>query len=196
MSSPNLQPTRRQFLFRGFALAAVSIGAAMPDTSQAQSQKDWRQVLLDRDRWLSLERASTGEKGQFLYYRFGQGFDWRGYSIACHLLRDVESQVTYRMNPKLLDLLYIIQSWLRVNQLPFHIAIMSGYRTPEHNARLAKAARKSEHMNGNAADIRISGLGVDALNRLAQAVRVGGVGIYPHNGFVHVDVGRVREWKG
>ncbi len=178
------------------ASAAGVASLAMPAVSQAIPQKDWRQIMLDRDRWLSMERGVTGEKGQFLYYHYGRGFDRRGYDIACYLLRDVESNVTFAMNPKLIDLLFLIQGWLRVNQMPFHIVINSGYRTPAHNARLAKAAKESEHMKGNAADIRIPGLSVDALTRLAKAVGVGGVGFYPHNGFVHVDVGRVREWTG
>lgn len=176
--------------------AAGVAALAMPTVGQAIPQKDWRQIMLDRDRWLSMERGVTGEKGQFLYYHYGRGFDRHGYDIACYLLRDVESNVTFAMNPKLIDLLFLIQGWLRVNQMPFHIVINSGYRTPAHNARLAKAARESEHMKGNAADIRIPGLSVDALTRLAKAVGVGGVGFYPHNGFVHVDVGRVREWTG
>ncbi|MCV4079537.1 DUF882 domain-containing protein, partial [Pseudomonas aeruginosa] len=86
--------------------------------------------------------------------------------------------------------------WVNFPSAPTHIVILSGYRTPEHNSRLAKAAKNSEHVKGNAADIRIPGLKVDALTRLAKAVGVGGVGIYSRNGFVHVDVGRVREWKG
>lgn len=187
---------RRRFLSLALKGAAGVATLGMPALSQAIPQKDWRQIMLDRDRWLSMERGVTGEKGQFLYYHYGRGFDRHGYDIACYLLRDVESNVTFAMNPKLIDLLFLIQGWLRVNQMPFHIVINSGYRTPAHNARLAKAARESEHMKGNAADIRIPGLSVDALTRLAKAVGVGGVGFYPHNGFVHVDVGRVREWTG
>ena len=152
--------------------------------------------IRDRDRWLSLERGATGEKAQFRYYKFGNGFEKQGYNIACHLLRDVEAGVTFGMNPKLLDTLYLIQGYLRIKKMPFHIIIQSGYRTPAHNARLAKAAKKSQHVLGNAADIRIPGLETDALTRLAKAIGVGGVGFYPHNGFVHVDVGRVREWTG
>ncbi|MDD2139670.1 DUF882 domain-containing protein [Pseudomonas putida] len=154
-------------------------------------------MLLDRDRWLSLERGVTGEKAQFRYYKFGKGFEQQGYNMACHLLRDVEAGVTFRMNPKLLDTLWLIQGYLRIKKMPFHIIIQSGYRTPEHNARLAKAAKKSQHVLGNAADIRIPGLKTETLRQLAKAIGVGGVGFYPHNtGFVHVDVGRVREWTG
>lgn len=189
--------SRRRFLTLGVTtFTAGALGAALPAIAANKPQKDWRQVLLDRDRWLSLERAKTGEKAQFRYYRYRVGFDREGYNIACHLLRDVESGVTYAINPKLIDLLFLIQGWLRVNGMPFHIIIHSGYRTPAHNARLAKAGKKSEHVNGNAADIRIPGVGTDTLNRLAKAVGVGGVGFYPNDKFVHVDVGRVREWRG
>lgn len=188
---------RRQILSWGFTTIAAGLaGVITASPAQAQPQKDWRQVLLDRDRWLSLERGATGEKGQFRYYKFGFGFEREGYNIACHLLRDVEAGVSYAINPKLLDTLFLIQGWLRVNKMPFHIIIQSGYRTPDHNARLAKAAKKSQHVLGNAADIRIPGLETNALTRLAKAIGVGGVGFYPRNGFVHVDVGRVREWTG
>lgn len=190
------QNSRRHFLAFGLKAVAGLFVTAIPGLTYAQTKRDWRQTLLDRDRWLSLERAATGEKGQFLYYRHGVGFDRQGYNIACHLLRDVKSGVTFSMNPKLIDLLFLIQGWLRVNKLPYHIVIQSGYRTPEHNAKLAKAAKQSEHVKGNAADIRIPGLSTDELTRLAKALRVGGVGFYPQNGFVHVDVGRIREWKG
>ncbi|MFL1449283.1 YcbK family protein [Pseudomonas tritici] len=191
--------SRRQFLSWGLRTAAVAVAIAVaPPFTLAAPQKDWRQVLLDRDRWLSLERVKTGEKAQFRYYRYGVGFEPEGYKIACHLLRDVESGgITISMSPRLLDLLYLIQGWLRINKLPFHIKIMSGYRTPAYNATLAKAAKKSEHVNGNAADIRIDGLSVESLDRLAKAIGVGGVGFYPQKkGFVHVDVGRLRNWKG
>lgn len=188
---------RRQFLSWGLTvLVATVAGVTASSAAYAQPQKDWRQVLLDRDRWLSLERGATGEKGQFRYYRYGVGFERQGYNIACHLLRDVEAGVTFAMSAKLLDTLYLIQGWLRVNKLPFHIIIQSGYRTPAHNARLAKAAKQSQHLLGNAADIRIPGVDTDTLTRLAKAIGVGGVGFYPKNGFVHVDVGRVREWTG
>lgn len=188
-----LNISRRRFV-RG--AITVVVGAALGLASAQSLAQDWRQVALDRDRWLSLERASTGEKANILYYRYGVGFQRDGYLAVCHLLRDVTSGVATRMNPKLIDLLYIIQTWLRANGLPYQIIIQSGYRTPEYNRSLAKAAKNSEHVNGNAADIRIDGVSVADLNRLALAVGVGGVGIYPNNGFVHVDVGRVRTWSG
>lgn len=153
-------------------------------------------MALNGDRWLSLTRESTGEGATFMYYRNGHGFLPRGYAAACHLLRDVKYNATVRINPKLIDLLYLIQFWLRANDLPHLIVIMSGYRTSEHNASLRNAAKLSEHVKGNAADIRIPGVKVNDLEKLARAIGVGGVGVYPNNGFIHVDVGRVRQWVG
>lgn len=99
------------------------------------------------------------------------------------------------MSPKLLDLLYLIQVWLRINRLPYKILVNSGYRTPQHNSKLEGAAKQSLHIKAMAADIRIPGLSVDNLGKLAQAIGVGGVGFYPTKGFIHVDVGKVRTWR-
>ncbi|MCL4838886.1 MAG: DUF882 domain-containing protein [Thermoanaerobaculia bacterium] len=76
------------------------------------------------------------------------------------------------------------------------IIVLSGCRCPEHNAAVGGAAQ-SQHIAiekvqpGRAADIRAIGLSVVDLYRAAKRVpvfRSGGVGIYPGERFVHVDV--------
>jgi uncharacterized protein YcbK (DUF882 family) len=49
-------------------------------------------------------------------------------------------------------------------------------------------------MKGQAIDIRVGGVPLDALHRAALDLRRGGVGYYPASDFVHVDTGRVRHW--
>lgn len=194
--------SRRKFLGQmasGLVVSAISpiafaSIARLPPTPRIIPGRDWRQLLLNRDRWLSLERDSTGEKGTFRYYEHGKGFDGRGYLAACHLLRDVTSSRVVHMDKRLIDLLYLIQSWCRINGKPYVITIMSGYRTPAYNATVAGAARNSEHTKGTAADIRIKGLSTHDLGVLAKQIGVGGVGFYTGRGFIHVDVGRVRQW--
>ena len=173
------------------AIAACCLGLT---PSAHATYFNWRRVLTRHDRWLSLERDSTGENANFRYHIKGNGLDPRGYAIACHLLRDVASNVTVSISPRLLDLLYLIQVWLRLNKLPYRIVIMSGYRTPAYNATIKGAAKNSEHTKGTAADIRIPGLQTKYLADLAKALSGGGVGFYERKGFVHVDVGRVRSW--
>lgn len=82
------------------------------------------------------------------------------------------------------------------------VSILSGYRTPLHNTKVG-GAKNSEHVQGRAADIRIQGVGVEQLSekigQLIQEERIpeGGLGIYPHTGFVHYDIrGLRRRWRG
>lgn len=53
-------------------------------------------------------------------------------------------------------------------------------------------AAHSLHMQGMAADIRMTGVGLRSLRYSARSLKLGEVGSY--NSFVHVDVGRVRYW--
>jgi uncharacterized protein YcbK (DUF882 family) len=50
------------------------------------------------------------------------------------------------------------------------------------------------HVQGRAADINVEGRDLALLQRVALAMRSGGVGYYPRSNFVHVDTGRVRRW--
>lgn len=195
MALPPTIISRRTFLAGLLAAPAVLAAGQAWGNANAGRRYDWRVVALNRDRWLDLERPDSKEKSTFCYFRQGQGWDVRGYQQACGLLRDVRYKSTVRMSPKLLDLLFLIQVWLRVNKLPYKILVNSGYRTPQHNSSLEGAAKQSLHIQAMAADIRIPGLSVDNLGRLAQAIGVGGVGFYPGKGFIHVDVGKVRTWR-
>lgn len=49
-------------------------------------------------------------------------------------------------------------------------------------------------MKGEAIDIRIPGVPLKTLHKAAIAQRAGGVGIYSKSEFIHLDVGRVRQW--
>lgn len=77
------------------------------------------------------------------------------------------------------------------------IIINSGYRCPEHNSRVAGAS-KSQHILGQAADIRIKGKSLKEAYELALLIpefEQGGIGLYD-NGFLHVDVrGSIARWS-
>jgi Bacterial protein of unknown function (DUF882) len=49
-------------------------------------------------------------------------------------------------------------------------------------------------MEGHAIDLRVPGASTVQVRDAALSLRAGGVGYYPINQFVHVDVGPVREW--
>ena len=75
--------------------------------------------------------------------------------------------------------------------------ILSGYRSPETNAMLSKThfgvAENSQHMYGRALDVHFGEKLADAM-RAARKMQRGGVGLYPHSGFMHIDSGPVRNW--
>ena len=75
--------------------------------------------------------------------------------------------------------------------------VLSAFRTPETNAMLARTmfgvAENSQHLYGRALDVRFPTRLADAMVA-ARAMRRGGVGWYPHSGFIHLDSGPVRNW--
>ena len=158
--------------------------------------QDWRSDLLQQDRCLSLERQSTGEKTRFCYWRHLRGLDDVGYAKANWILRDAQYKAVSPIDPNLLDVLFLIQQWLIMEGRPSDIKILSGYRTPSHNAKLDGAAKNSMHLHGKAADIYIPGVDTKLLAAMGRIIGVGGVGIYVNRHFVHVDTGNVRLWSG
>ncbi|HEY8025165.1 MAG TPA: DUF882 domain-containing protein [Burkholderiaceae bacterium] len=164
---------------------------------------------LDIDFWvkprtLTVYRAVSGEKADLLYWKDGEIID-PAYQELCHLLRDVQGGgITVPMDPKLLELLWATQAFVARYGMTAPLEILSGYRTPESNKHLIEqgvpAARKSLHMEGRAADIRISNLDSEVLGNLIRSFRQGGVGFYyrqsKQGGWIHADTGLQRTWKG
>ncbi len=101
------------------------------------------------------------------------------------------------MNPRLFDLLYKLDK--AVGHPGGPIDIVCGYRSPQTNALLHRTtggvAVHSMHVLGDAIDIRIPGVSTLEVRNAALRLHFGGVGYYPEHHFVHVDVGRVREWE-
>ena len=64
------------------------------------------------------------------------------------------------------------------------VSINSGYRCSKHNASVGGASR-SNHMDGEAADIRISGVTPIEVARYAESIGILGIGVYSWG--VHVD---------
>ena len=78
------------------------------------------------------------------------------------------------------------------------VTINSGYRTPQHNAKVNGAAH-SQHCYGMAADISVSGQKPETVAAFARSIMPdwGGVGIYAKKGFTHIDVREKKsDWTG
>jgi uncharacterized protein YcbK (DUF882 family) len=74
------------------------------------------------------------------------------------------------------------------------VVITSGYRSKKYNRRV-RGARRSLHMSCKAADIKVPGVNKFRLARYVKGLSGrGGVGTYCRSSFIHVDVGKKREW--
>ncbi len=94
-----------------------------------------------------------------------------------------------RIHPNLIAALEQIRA-----QAKSPIRVTSGYRPPAYNAAVGGEAN-SYHMDGLAADIYCDGLSTKALYDICDSLvgDGGGVGYYPTQGFVHVDVRGYRS---
>lgn len=205
--------SRREFLQGGAALGALgAIGApltvAAQSTEMAPPPDLFDAQLLDIDFWvkprtLSVVRPQSGERAKVLYWKDGEVID-AAYQELCHILRDVNGRETAPIDPKLFEVLWGTQAFIARYGMNQPLEILSGYRTEASNKRLVEegvpAARKSLHMVGKAADIRIASLNEEVLGGLIRSFRQGGVGYYyrsgPRGGWIHADTGLNRTWKG
>lgn len=78
--------------------------------------------------------------------------------------------------------------------------VISAFRSPKTNQMLRNTttgvAKNSYHMRGQAIDVRLTGVPTASLRQAAIDLGRGGVGYYPKSDFLHLDLGRVRNWQG
>lgn len=138
--------------------------------------------------------AHTGESFNGVY-RVGDKYLPEAFDQITHILRDSRNGETFPIDPRTIDIIYVVQRMLEANE-PFQV--LSGYRSPRTNAMLARVsygvARHSLHMTGQAIDVRMEGMTADSIRNAATSLHAGGVGYYPKSNFVHMDSGNFRTW--
>lgn len=75
------------------------------------------------------------------------------------------------------------------------ITITSGYRSPVKNQAVG-GAQDSQHLQGNAADIRVAGKTPAEVAAAAKRVGFTGIGTYPKHTHVDVRPGPLVTWTG
>ena len=147
------------------------------------------------ERSLSLYNVNTGESLETIYW-YNRKYLPSSLAEINYVFRDHRTGEVKAIDTRLLDLLYVIRNKLETSQ-PFHI--LSGYRSPSTNALLRNrnrgVAKNSLHIRGKAADINLPTCKLSSFRRVAMRLRGGGVGYYPKDGFIHLDVGPVRYWR-
>jgi uncharacterized protein YcbK (DUF882 family) len=148
-----------------------------------------------KDRVLRLYNTHTGERIEIVYRR-GELYIPDALVKLDHFLRDHNTGDIRHFDPRLYDILSDLTA--SVGKPGAEIEIVCGYRTPSTNetlrAHTTGVAKNSLHIQAEAIDLRVPGVDTLKLRRAALALHDGGVGYYPHSDFIHVDVGRVRQW--
>lgn len=175
---------RRSFLF--FAAAAGTTLVVRPDTSSATESST--RIIALHSRWSDENFVGPFfERGKYVPDALTE---------INHLFRDRHNNDVHQIDVRLLDLLYDFKQRTGYRS---SFELVCGYRSAATNRKLRKknrnVAKESRHIVGQAVDVRFYGLGVDEAREIALAMKAGGVGYYPRQNFIHLDVGPVRSWS-
>ncbi len=110
---------------------------------------------------------------------------WANFSpeeIACR------GDGTIRIDEVALDKLQALREKLGVP-----LIVHSAYRSPGYNRQVG-GAEHSMHLQGAAFDISMTNHDPECFEKAARAVGFTGFGFYPRQNFMHIDIGRARQW--
>jgi uncharacterized protein YcbK (DUF882 family) len=145
-------------------------------------------------RQLSFYHTHTRLSLDVVYYQNGEYVDSALDEIN-RFLKDFRTGEITEINPQLLDLLHDVRNELGTDE---SFEVISAYRSPQTNEMLrattSGVAKYSNHVKGNAIDVRLRGVRTKKLRDTAMRMHRGGVGFYEKSDFVHMDTGPVRFW--
>jgi uncharacterized protein YcbK (DUF882 family) len=183
MTLARVSYSRRTFLF--FSAAAGAALVVRPDTSSA---------AVASTRMIALHTRWSDETFVGPYLQQGRYLSTALDEID-HLFRDRHNQSIHRIDVRLLDLLYAFK---QRTDYAGSFEVVCGYRSAATNRMLMKhgvhAAKDSLHIKGQAVDVRFDGLPLEEAHQIALDMQLGGVGYYPNQNFIHLDIGPVRTW--
>ena len=143
---------------------------------------------------LSFYNIHTRENLSLRYLNQNRRFEKSALNELNHFFRCHYTGKEYPIKAELFLLLDEIRT--RLGKTDRKYRLISGYRSPEYNRKLFRTssgvAKKSYHLFGMAADVRLEGIGLEKLRQAALELRKGGVGKYSQ--FIHIDVGPARWW--
>ena len=179
--------TRRTFL-RAALIGAAFVGGRMivPPALFARDLPEGR---------LTLVHLWTDERLDVTYRNDAGEYDWDALDDVNHILRCHVTGEIAAMDVRVIEHVNLVHKRLGGDR---EIQIVSGFRSPEYNAKLVRsgrrAARHSLHMQGQAIDLRIAGVHPKVIRQAALELEYGGVGYYPRSKFVHLDSGPFSHW--
>ena len=173
-----------------FLIPSVGAGIQLPEVSSQRSSSRY-----SHDHHLLLYNTHTAERIDIVYRR-GDAYIPEALAKLDFFLRDHRTGDVRHIDPRLYDIVSDLTAL--VGRPGGEIDIVCGYRTSSTNeslrAHTTGVARNSLHIQAQALDLRMPGIDTLKLRKAALALARGGVGYYPHSDFIHLDVGRVRQW--
>jgi uncharacterized protein YcbK (DUF882 family) len=140
-------------------------------------------------RRLSLRHAATGARFDGIWHN-GLAPDPVAMAELSRVLADSAAIRPLPFDPEAVEVLWRVAERARLGP---EIVVRSGYRTPEIN-RAVHGAGDSQHLRAGALDVETGRARYAAVAEAALRLGAGGVGLYPHRGFIHLDSGPVRNW--
>ena len=171
------------------AFAATAVAAAPTYSKAAGFLRGGGDI-----RSVKMHNARTGESMQTVYWVEG---DYVREALAeiNFFFRDWRRNEVKAIDNRTVDIIAATHRLVGTHE-PF--LLLSGYRSPATNNMLRRrssgVAKYSLHLEGRAADVRLSSRSVSQVSRAAASCSAGGVGRYSGSNFVHVDCGDVRTW--
>ncbi len=173
------------------AFAASALVAAPTYSSAAGFLKGSGDI-----RRIRMYSGRTGEMIDTIYWVEGD-YIKEALKEINYFMRDWRTDTLKEIDTRTIDIMAASHNLMDVHE-PY--MMLSGYRSPQTNAMLrsrsSRVARKSLHMEGQAADLRLGSRSTGQMARAAKACHAGGVGIYSRSNFVHMDCGPIRVWGG
>jgi len=164
-------------------LALAVVASADPDATvpatYANMVRRWHlaapaQPTMGTRPTLVFDMLNTGDHLALVPLRTDGGFDEQDLASASHVLRDQRHNEECAIDPRLLDLAYLLEQHFHSSS----VRVLSAFRAPRG---------RSNHGKGRALDLVIPGIPDTEVARFARTIGFVGVGVYPRSGFVHID---------
>jgi uncharacterized protein YcbK (DUF882 family) len=179
---------------RKCAAFVAAIGASSAFVTLLTTTETQNAIANGDTRTIYLHHAHTNEDIAATYMVDGY-YDSKVLQQLNWFLRDWRLDEPTKMDARLFD---VIWQTYRESGSRAPILVLSAYRSPQTNAMLRRRSRAvaehSQHMAGKAMDMRYADVPMSRIREIGMHLQMGGVGYYPGQQFVHLDVGSVRAW--
>lgn len=178
-------------------LATLRAGTGLAREASAETSRTTAQVrfFFAGNGRLQLRHGHFEETLDVRYRQPNGAYDEEALQRIAHFFRSRGDGRSEAVSLRLVELLAYIQERYRARPM----ILLSGYRSPEFNSALGAqgqaVAFASLHTQALAADIALPQLDLQKLWLRLREERVGGVGFYRRQRFLHIDVGPPRFWE-